>query len=193
MVAGTPRHRARRLLWVVVLWGLAGCGSRVPPPYEVLAADPSLTPSAFEAPIPTASVPSQAAPPSPDSVAAEASPTESFRPFPGSTLYQNGVITITLSATCARHGQVMTADIQAPVRTTVSMFARYSDGDPHGNMFIAPSDDQGRYTWTFVVPPNAPPGFAQVFAASGGPDNSAGGGGIGSADFTLVGHGQPCA
>jgi hypothetical protein len=68
----------------------------------------------------------------------------------------------------------MALKIQTRKTASLSIAVAYSNNKNYGNYFVGNADDQGRFTWTWAIPPEAPMGKAQVLLGAGdhspGPD-----------------------
>jgi len=58
-----------------------------------------------------------------------------------------------------------TVKVQVTTRPFASMasMAQYADKEAHDTTGIGSADRDGRWTWTFVVPPQAPPGWTRLY------------------------------
>ena len=95
---------------------------------------------------------------------------------------------VRVSPNCVRRGGRATAIVQTVPGAHISLMVVYSDADNYGQMTVGPVMPDGTTTYTWVVPPNAAAGLAQVLVAGGEPE---GRGGTASAVFHVQG-GKEC-
>lgn len=188
-VAGRPVSTV--LLTLALVGLLLGCGPKGPAVPAVQGVQPTAPPT----PEAGASVDVGVAEPSvsPTADASESStqapaasePGQPTRPSYGP--HHNTVFTVRMSTDCVTPGQHITAHMTGPPRASVGMAVMYGrDGESApGPLHSARTDDAGRYDWTFLVAPTAPPGRADLVAGASGPDGGSEGGGTADATFAV--------
>lgn len=110
---------------------------------------------------PTGATPTTA--PAQDASGSKADPDA---PLPKPTKNGDLKMVVTLSATCATIGQKVDVLVETEPEADLTLATAFSDARPHGLYELGTADKAGRYRWSFVVPPDAPPGTAYVLVAA---------------------------
>lgn len=77
---------------------------------------------------------------------------------------------VSLEPTCVNPGGQMTARITTEPRGSLAMAVAFDDARTYGLHQLGTADDEGRFTWTFVVPVDAPEGPGHFLVTSGSAD-----------------------
>lgn len=180
------RRAARAAVSLLAVIGLAGCGARVAPGQPQFSTRAALaSPSAGQPPAPFRGSPG-VLPEGSTVVARQASPSPGPRQAPGlGSRHNNGVVRVTLSATCVAPGDLLIVTLSAPPKAGLGMVIGYADNQPHGAMNTGESDSTGAYVWRVPVAPTVPDGQARVLVTSTGA-NWKGEGGTADAVFMVA-------
>ena len=87
-------------------------------------------------------------------------------PLPEPTMRGDLPMKVSLNTECATIGQRVDVTIETEPGAAVTVASAFSDARPHGLHELGTADARGRYRWSFVVPPDAPPGNAYVLVAA---------------------------
>jgi hypothetical protein len=79
-------------------------------------------------------------------------------------------LAVTLEPACVRPGGQATAEVTTEPHGSLAMAVAFEDARTYGLHMLATADDEGRFTWTFVVPPDAPDGPGHFLVSAGSAD-----------------------